>query len=119
MNTIIKQPKILNNSFTKRIIALQNSGYDHDFLINSNGLLCLQNNHNFPACSISLTVIDQVYDALESCFKYIHLIETCNGEKGILVANCILTRQSAFWKFQHRGTSIIKDIKILKRELSL
>lgn len=82
----------LNRSLTQRVIELHNDGYDQDFLMTGGQhLLCLQNNEDFLLRDVYIKVIDQAYDQLTKSFKYIHSIDTPNGEKGVLVTDTIYT----------------------------
>lgn len=85
-----KNTRKLNYSLTRRVIELHRKGYDYDFLLLADQqLLCLQNNSNFKVADVSISVIDQGYDQLSRTFKYVHTIDTGNGERGVLIAEGI------------------------------
>lgn len=86
-----KSYKALNSILTRRIIQLHSLGYDQDFLMQYNWLLCIQNNQTFSKAEVAIRVVDQGYDDVDGCFKYIHTIDTFNGQKGVLIANSIFT----------------------------
>lgn len=83
--------RMLNCAITRRVIALQAQGYDHDFLIQGTQLVCIQNSLGFPLEFVSIKVIDQAYDHLSRRFKYIHIIDTGSGQKGVMVTEAIVT----------------------------
>ena len=90
MNNLGKNCRKLNCSLTKRVIELHSKGYDYDFLLLGNQhLLCLQNNSNFKVADVNISVIDQGYDQLSHTFKYVHTIDTGNGERGVLIVEGI------------------------------
>ena len=92
MNTHIKTSRKFNSSITKRVIELQAKGYDSDFLImGDHKLKCLQNNLDFPVDAVNIKVVDQGYDQLTHCFKYVHIIDPGNGDKGVMIADSIVT----------------------------
>ena len=76
---------------TRRVIELHAQGYDHDFLLLGENLFCLQINQDFPLSQVRIKVIDQAYDQLTRSFKYIHTIDTANGQKGVMVTEAIVT----------------------------
>ncbi|WP_131537818.1 hypothetical protein [Pedobacter nototheniae] len=85
-NRVVK-PKQLNGSLTRTVIELQDRGYDCDFLLLANGnLLCMQNNRNYPLSSVSIQNMDQGFDWFSQSYKHIHIIETGNGERGVLLS---------------------------------
>jgi hypothetical protein len=88
MNSQEKNHK-LNAAITKRVIQLHALGYDCDFLIMGQGLLCIQSNQNFPVDAVLIKVVDQGYDQLTHSFKYVHTIDTNNGEKGVMITDAI------------------------------
>ncbi|WPU99162.1 hypothetical protein SNE26_24420 [Mucilaginibacter sp. cycad4] len=86
-----KQKKI-NSLITRRIIELQSKGYDLDYVIaGGNGLLCIQNNLFTRLDDTVINLVDLGYDHLNRNFKYIHTVENGNGERGMLIADIILS----------------------------
>jgi hypothetical protein len=83
--------RILNSAITRRVIELQAQGYDHDFSLLDTQLICAQIGLNFPLAFVSIKVVDQAYDRLTHSFKYIHTIDTGNGQKGLMVTEAIVT----------------------------
>ncbi|PWS33686.1 hypothetical protein [Pedobacter paludis] len=76
----------LNSSITKKVIELQDIGYDFDFLLLANGsLLCMQNNRTYLLNSVSVRQREHGYDLLSQTYKHVHTIETGNGERGVLL----------------------------------
>lgn len=76
----------LNVSITKKVIELQERGYDCDFLLLANGsLLCMQSNTNYPINTVSISQMEHGYDFLSQTYKHVHTIETGNGERGVLL----------------------------------
>ncbi|RFZ92419.1 hypothetical protein D0C36_13405 [Mucilaginibacter conchicola] len=70
------------------VIALHGLGYTEDFLpLNGNTFVCLQNNQNFAIDDLYIRVIDRGFDTITRSYKYIHTIDTPNGEKGLLIAD--------------------------------
>ncbi len=94
MNTSEKKPRKLNASITQRVIELHANGYEYDFLMLGSHLLCVQNNQRFPVGAVDIKVVDQCYDKLSRSFKYLHVIETCSGEKGLMIVEAIFTNNS-------------------------
>lgn len=77
----------LNVSITKKVIELQEKGYDCDFLLlNADSILCLQSNLKYPLHTVSVNATDHGYDFFSQSYKYIHSIETGNGERGVLLS---------------------------------
>jgi hypothetical protein len=84
--------KKLNPTITSRVIDLHGKGYTDDFLpANDHTILCVQNSENFAVTDLYIKVIDQGFDQLTKSYKYIHTIETLNGDKGLLIADFICT----------------------------
>lgn len=95
MNSPEKKNRKLNFSLTKRVIELHAKGYHFDYLVLHNGqLLCIQNSLAIPVNAVHINVIDQVYDQLSQSFKYIHTIDTGDGEMGVMVTEAIVTNQA-------------------------
>jgi hypothetical protein len=87
----------MTNAFlTKKIIALHQLGYEQDFQFAGDDLLqCIQTDRYYDMAGVVLRLVDQQYDYLSHSFKYLHTIETGNGEKGILLTDEILTVNNA------------------------
>ena len=85
--------KVMTNAFlTKKIIALHEHGYEQDFrFAGDNLLVCIQTDKYYDMAGVAFRLEDQQYDCLSHSFKYLHTIETCSGEKGILLTDSILT----------------------------
>ena len=95
MNSSERNHHKLNISLTKRLIELHAKGYHFDYLILCNGqLLCIQNNQAIPVGAAHINVVDQVYDRLSRSFKYVHTIDTGNGEMGVMITEEICTNQA-------------------------
>lgn len=93
-NMTVKAPTI-NGSLTRKVIELHNNGYEFDFQISDrHEMICLQNNMHFPVEYINVEVIGQGYDLFSRSFKYIHIIETTCGAKGIFLAEQIYNSPS-------------------------
>ncbi|WP_443943512.1 hypothetical protein ACJVDH_11310 [Pedobacter sp. AW1-32] len=76
----------MNVSITKKVIELQEQGYDCDFLLLANGsLLCMQTNFIYPLSSLYIQKLEHGYDFFSHCYKHVHTIETGNGERGVLL----------------------------------
>ncbi|WP_147273575.1 hypothetical protein [Pedobacter chinensis] len=76
----------LNVSITKKVIELQEKGYDCDFLLLANGsLLCMQTNRKYPMNTVAIKAMEHGYDFFSHSYKHIHTIETGNGERGVLL----------------------------------
>jgi hypothetical protein len=85
----------LNLSLTKKVIELHAKGYHYDYLLLCNQqLLCVQNDHAVPATAVHIQVVDQCYDPVSRTFKYVHTIDTGNGEMGVMVAETIVTNSA-------------------------
>lgn len=82
----------LNVSITKKVIELQERGYDCDFLLLANGtLLCMQTNRKYPLNTVSIKQMEHGYDFFSQSYKNVHTIETGNGERGVLLTEKALT----------------------------
>lgn len=95
----------MTNAFlTKKIIALHNNGYDTDFHFDGDNLLvCIQTGKYHHLTAVVFCLEDQQYDYLSRCFKYLHTIETYNGERGILLTDGILMLKD---NTRHDDTSV-------------
>lgn len=86
MKNRIRTTNRLNVSITKKVIELQEQGYDCDFLLLANGsLLCMQTNFNYPLSTVSIRLMEHGYDFFSHSYKHVHTIETGNGERGVLL----------------------------------
>ncbi|KQM69607.1 hypothetical protein ASE74_06370 [Pedobacter sp. Leaf216] len=86
MKNIARTTNRLNVSITKKVIELQERGYDCDFLLLANGnLLCMQTNFNYPLNTVAIKQMEHGYDFFSHSYKHVHTIETGNGEKGVLL----------------------------------
>ncbi|OOQ59732.1 hypothetical protein [Mucilaginibacter pedocola] len=91
MNALRNNARKLNNDLTKSVIALHDKGYTHDFLpMQNQHFLCLQDDVDFGIEDLNIQVASEGFDQLTKTYKYIHIIETVNGSKGLLVwdRNC-------------------------------
>ena len=76
----------LNKSITRKVIELQELGYDCDFLLLANGnLLCIQTNRKYPIKSVSIETMEHGYDFFSQTYKHVHPIVTGYGESGVLL----------------------------------
>ena len=95
MNSTESNNRKFNCSLTRKVIELHAKGYHYDFFVLGNRqLLCVQNNHAIPLASVHIEVVDQCYDQLSQSFKYIHTVDTGNGEMGVMVVATIVTNQA-------------------------
>ncbi|GGH03910.1 MULTISPECIES: hypothetical protein [Pedobacter] len=86
MKNKIRTMNRLNVSITRKVIELQEQGYDCDFLLLANGnLQCMQTNLNYPVSAVSIKEREHGYDLLSHSYKHVHTIETGNGERGVLL----------------------------------
>jgi len=78
--------RLINRRLTHKLIRLHDKGYELDFgLLKNRGLCCLQSGQCFEEESVSVTLIDQVYDFITNSYKYLHTVETACGKRGILL----------------------------------
>jgi hypothetical protein len=85
MNQLLIPLKV-NTAMTRKVIAFHARGYTYDFSVtHDHRIVCIQDERLFTIEQVMLTLIDQRYDEITSCYKYLHLVETCCGDKGILV----------------------------------
>ncbi|MFD2146126.1 hypothetical protein [Mucilaginibacter antarcticus] len=80
-----------NGAITRRVIALQAKGYGVDFFMIGRQMICTQSNCEFPVDVLDIRVVDQAYDRLNKCYKYIHTVESADGEKGLFIGETIVT----------------------------
>lgn len=86
-----------NCDITGRVWQLHNQGYIFDFGLSADkSVICLQNNTAVERNSMTVVLIDQLYDHLSHRYKYIHAVETDSGEKGILLLPEIYFQQTRF-----------------------
>lgn len=90
----VKTCKKLNRTLTKWVIDLHGKGYINDFSqINNQRLRCVQNCEDFSIEDLNINVIDEAFDQLTQTYKYIHTIETMDGDRGLLVVEALCTPQ--------------------------
>ncbi|MFD2585204.1 hypothetical protein ACFSR6_22090 [Pedobacter vanadiisoli] len=90
MKNRIRTTNRLNVSITKKVIELQEQGYDCDFLLLANGSLqCMQTNLNYPLSAVFIKEREHGYDLFSHSYKHVHTIETGNGERGVLLTEKI------------------------------
>jgi hypothetical protein len=95
MNSSIRNNRKFNIGLTNRLIELQAKGYHFDYLVLCNGqLLCIQNNQAIPIDAVHINVVDQIYDVISRRFKYVHTIDTGNGEMGVMITEAICAEPS-------------------------
>jgi hypothetical protein len=83
-------PAKVNIALTKRVIALHDQGYIHDFSITADQhILCMQDNRLYTIDEVTINVVDLRFDQITSCYKYMHVVETNCGVKGLLMDCCI------------------------------
>ncbi|MCJ8208603.1 hypothetical protein MUY27_02710 [Mucilaginibacter sp. RS28] len=83
------KPKI-NSLLTKRVTQLHQAGYTSDFaLTKGKNLRSLQTEIETKPFATTIKLVDQIYDRLFLQYKYVHTVETDNGEKGILLLPAI------------------------------
>lgn len=86
MKTSFEDSRHVNLRLTRAIIKFHERGYTEDFFIKGfSENLYAQSAPEMVCNSFTIAVMDQCYDYLTRGFKYIHLIETSCGLKGILV----------------------------------
>ncbi len=79
-------PQKINVALTKKVIALHERGYTLDFSVTADyRLLCVQDERLFKVDEVVISLIDQCFDEITSCYKYFHTVETGCGIKGLLV----------------------------------
>jgi hypothetical protein len=102
----------VNMAITRIIIAFHTQGYTFDFtVITDQQILCIQDERTYTVDQVNLTLIDQRFDDITSCYKYLHLVETCSGEKGILMecgpwVNAMLLKLPPSSVFESRLSSV-------------
>ena len=92
MNSPAKKNRSFSFNFAEKVIELQAKGYHLDYYIGCNReLLCAQNSEAIPSAAVMIDLVGHAYDQLSRRFKYLYTIETCNGEKGVMVADCVFS----------------------------
>jgi hypothetical protein len=75
-----------NMAITQRVIALHGQGYTFDFSVTGDQrILCIQDARLFTIDQVMINLIDLCFDEINSCYKYTHTVETCCGDKGLLM----------------------------------
>jgi hypothetical protein len=103
----------VNMAITRIVIALHMQGYTFDFTVTADHqILCIQDERSFTVDQVKLTLIDQRFDDITSCYKYLHLVETCCGDKGILMdcrpwVNAMLREQRRSSLFESRLNPVL------------
>jgi hypothetical protein len=83
----INRSKTVNSQLTKLIINYHELGFTEDFYMNaSSRRLYLQRDQGFYFPFYTITVVNQCYDNLTKDFKYVHMIETICGVRGLLIS---------------------------------
>jgi len=83
------------SELTKTLIDLHDSGYVFDFrVLDRERIICLQDSRQFNANGIIIKVINQHFDKITHSYKYIHTVETDCGDRGLIVADEIITNQA-------------------------
>jgi hypothetical protein len=109
MDQQLSSPKV-NGNLTRKVIMLHNQGYDCDFLITiDKRILCLQDNRSFSIGEIFIKIIDLCFDEISRSYKYIHTVETCYGDKGILIDSCICINAFLAHQFSLQSDAVKKD----------
>jgi len=87
MKNMTRRTNRLNVSITKKVIELQEKGYDCDFFLLANGnLFCMQTNRKYPMESVSIEAMIHGFDFFSQSYKHVHKIVTGNGERGVLLS---------------------------------
>ena len=89
MNQLQLSPRV-NSALTRKVIALHSHGYEFDFSLTADKKIrCAQDNRSFTPDQLCIKVVDLRYDELTGSYKYVHTVETCCGDKGLLIDSCI------------------------------
>lgn len=73
-------------ALTQKVIALHGQGYVLDFSVTADQhILCIQDDRLFTVDQVTINVVDLHFDEITARYQYIHVIETCCGDKGLLV----------------------------------
>ena len=112
MDQLLVSRKV-NTAITRIVIAFHTQGYIYDFTVTADRqILCLQDERSFTVEQVKLTLIDQQFDDITFCYKYLHLVETCCGYKGILMdcrpwVNAMLTEHRRSSLFENRLNPVL------------
>lgn len=94
--------QLVNRMLTLKLVDLQTRGYEYDYYsADSETVQCLQTGATFRMADILIYIDDIDYDHLKLCYKYVHLIDPGNGDKGVLFAN-VLYIQKNIQSYQNR-----------------
>jgi len=77
----------INSDLTLMVINLHAGGYIFDFQDVESRFVCLQDNRSFQAADVQISVAGHCYDQLSKSFKYIYVIDTDSGLKGLMLSN--------------------------------
>jgi hypothetical protein len=78
----------MNHLLTKMIIDLHEKGFTEDFCIGDDRTsLCSPHLKSLAFPVFTISIINQGYDQLTKCYKYVHAIETPCGIKGLLLSS--------------------------------
>ncbi len=110
MNQTIIQRRV-SIDLTRRVIELHGKGYELDFSVTADHRIrCNQDDRVFTVDQVLISLIDQRFDHANNGYQYIHAVETCCGDKGILVDCCPCVNAFLSRKFGiTAGMSVMPD----------
>ena len=114
MNTIKKNCVKLNCSLTRMIIKLHEKGYSEDFIkVDEGKYVCVQCNGEFSSWNLQIRVFNLAFDRFSGCYKYVHMVETHSGLKGVFIADALHFNQGLI-QTDHK----IADTPEIKNEIA-
>ena len=80
--------RLVNYEITKHIFLLHTQGYIVDFRLGENqNIICTEDEHHCIGGNFSIRIIDLCYDQFSKSYKYLHVVETECGLRGLLLSD--------------------------------
>jgi hypothetical protein len=84
----LSQKRNKTNPASNMVINLHQDGYSYDFsMLKDHNFLCIQDNRVFAHEEVRTTYVNEYYDTVAGCYKFVHAVETYCGLKGLLIAD--------------------------------
>ena len=92
IKVLIKTARNLNAKIARRVMEFHVKGFTNDFFEDGEHILVsFQSSYEIVHGQASVKLIDQYQHKPENDFRYLHSVETTEGEKGLLLSRRIRT----------------------------
>jgi carotenoid cleavage dioxygenase-like enzyme len=93
MNKLITKTKQCADQIASQIIELHQQGFIYDFIVSEKHVItCLQNNATYDMDQTILLLCGHGYDKRFRSYKFIYVVVTSCGLKGLLVENLVFSK---------------------------